>query len=424
MRRLDLQETTGPSIDDVAWKSLYRKEIYDAATADGWLLQITRYRPVRQSFDQPIFGEPLLLVPGWSQNRHAFSCGSFVKNLLYFGADVHILELRGHGKSSRALQLERHHRDGRPLPHDFDFGWDLDSYFLYDVPAAVKAVKEKSGRDKIFYVGNSMGGMLGYGYAGCHDDLAGLVTMGAPSDIGRGFFPLKLAATFGPMMVGSLLDTLFATVRGVDNVRHGTAKTLRKLRLPNFLANRFAPEGSEPADVRYRHVPMDFLLKGLSKAVTEDTLRLYEKIARHVTVMINPTRVTADDFQWLLREGSEKEPRKVVEQFARWIRDDEMKCYRTGYDFKEHYKDISLPLAIIWGGLDKIASAESTQSIYKEAKSEYLLWRPVKNNNHLELTMGYDIRHICGDIKDLVEYAVRRQHGPRRRRPLEAVADE
>src|SRR5436309_3606367 len=106
MRRLDLQETTGPSIDSVAWKSLYRKEIYDAATADGWLLQITRYKPVRQPFDQPIFGEPLLLVPGWSQNRHAFSCGTFVKNLLYFGADVHILELRGHGKSSRALQLE------------------------------------------------------------------------------------------------------------------------------------------------------------------------------------------------------------------------------------------------------------------------------------------------------------------------------
>ena len=423
MRRLDLQETPGPSIDDVSWKSLYHKEIYDAVTEDGWLLQITRYRPVKQAFEQPIFGEPLLLVPGWSQNRHAFSCGSFVKNLLYFGADVHILELRGHGKSSRALQLERHHRDGRPLPADFEFGWDLDSYLLHDVPAAVQAVKAKTGRDKIFYVGNSMGGMLGYGYAGSHDDLAGLVTIGAPSDIGRGFFPLRLAATFGPTLMGALFDTLFAAVRGADTIRHGTAQALRRMRIPAFLADRIAAEGSAPRDLRFRHVPMDFLLGSLSKAVTADSLKLYEKLARHVTVMINPTRVTADDFQWLLREGSEKEPRKVVEQFARWIRDDEMKCYRTGYDFKAHYKDIALPLAIIWGGLDRIASAESTQSIYKNAKSEYLLWRPVKNNNHLELTMGYDIHHICEDIKDLVEYAVRKQRG-QRPRLLEAVQAE
>src|SRR5476651_357659 len=127
MRRLDLPDATVPSVEDVTWKSLYRKETYDVETADGWVLQITRYQPVRQSFEQPIFGQPLILVPGWSQNRHAFSCGSFVKNLLYYGADVHILELRGHGKSSRELQLERQEKTGRPLPHDLNFAWDLDS---------------------------------------------------------------------------------------------------------------------------------------------------------------------------------------------------------------------------------------------------------------------------------------------------------
>ncbi len=417
MRRLDLQQPAAPSIDDLHWKSLYRKEIYDAPTRDGWTLQISRYQPVRQSFDQPIFGEPLLLVPGWSQNRHAFSCGSFVKNLLYYGADVHILELRGHGLSSRELQTELHQRSGRPLPRDLDWSWDLDSYFLYDIPAGVEAVKAKSGRDKIFYVGNSMGGMLGYGYAGCHDDLAGLVTIGAPSDLGRGFFPLKLAATFGPALLGALFDSLFSAVRGVDSLRHGTATMLRKLRWLAFLANRIAAEGSSPRDLRFKHVPMDFLLRELSKAVTEQNLRRYEKLARHITVMINPSRVTADEFQWLLREGGEKEPRRVIEQFARWIRDDEMKCYRTNYDFKAHYQDIDVPLAIVFGGLDKIASAESTRSVYKRAKSEYLLWRPVKNNNHLELTMGYDIRQICEDVKNLVEYSARRERARRKALP-------
>ena len=64
-----------------------------------------------------------------------------------------IRELRGHGLSSRQHQLENGLR-----PADLDWRWDIDSYFLHDVPAAVQAVKEKTGRSKIFYVGHSMGG--------------------------------------------------------------------------------------------------------------------------------------------------------------------------------------------------------------------------------------------------------------------------
>ena len=44
-------------------------------------------------------------------------------------------------------------------------------------------------------------------------------------------------------------------------------------------------------------------------------------------------------------------------------------------------------------------------SVYRAARSEYLLWRPVKGNSHIELTMGHDIRQICYDIKNLIEYA-------------------
>ena len=58
-------------------------------------------------------------------------------------------------------------------------------------------------------------------------------------------------------------------------------------------------------------------------------------------------------------------------------------------------------MAIIFGDLDPLASVESTRSVYRAAKSEYLLWRPVKGNSHIELTMGHDIRQICYDIKNL-----------------------
>ena len=41
-----LASANSGSMDDVAFKSLYRKEIYDARTRDGWILQISRYRPI------------------------------------------------------------------------------------------------------------------------------------------------------------------------------------------------------------------------------------------------------------------------------------------------------------------------------------------------------------------------------------------
>ncbi len=69
-------------------------------------------------------------------------------------------------------------------------------------------------------------------------------------------------------------------------------------------------------------------------------------------------------------------------------------------------------MAIIFGDMDPLASVDSTRSVYRAAKSEYLLWRPVKGNSHIELTMGHDIRQICYDIKNLVEYAATHRHKP------------
>lgn len=409
MRRLELQPApTAPDLEQIPFKSLYAKEIYDAVTDDGWVLQISRYRPLPQQWEQPIFGQPMLLVPGWSQNRHAFTCGDFVKQLLAYGADIHILELRGHGQSSRQLQLERAKSEGRGPPADIDWGWDLDSYFLQDVPAGVRAVKAKTGRQRIFYVGASMGGMLGYGYAGCHDDLAGLVAIGAPSDIGRGFLALRAAALFGPALVAPLLDAAAAAASGIRRTRHGAARVLRALRPLARAANLLAAPGTSYKPVRFNHVPVDAFLRAIAFAATETNLRRYESVARYIGFLLNPARVTPEDFRWLLNEGGEKEPRLVVEQFARWIRNDEMKCYRSGYDYKANFGNIRIPMAIFFGDLDRIASRRSTHGIYRAARSEYLVWQPVRENHHLELTMGRDIHQICEDVKNLVEYAARK----------------
>ena len=410
MRLPDWRSTTTPgphfpTVDEVDFRALYSKTKYVVETADGWSLVITRYRPVKQPFPQPLFGEPLLLVHGFSQNRHTWTSGQFVKNLLYFGVDIHILELRGHGKSSIAFQKERAERFKRPLPPDLDYGWDIDSYFLYDLPAAVSGVKRITRRERIFYCGHSMGGMLGYGYAGIHNDFEGLITIGSPADLGRGFMALRLLAHGTPLLGGMIDLTLVGLNVGGQVEGMGRKLLARGVgALHAGLGRKLEPE--ERRALRFTAMPVDLILKFVERQIgkAEDS-PLYQQLTTRLNRLINPERVSADDVRWLLREGGEREPRKVLEQFARWIRRGEMVCYRTGFDFKRGFGRIEIPMAIIFGDLDPLASLESTRSVYRAAKSEYLLWRPVKGNSHIELTMGHDIRQICYDIKNLIEYA-------------------
>lgn len=417
MRLLDADDRAPAhvTVDDVDARSLYTKTKYAVETSDRWSLVITRYRPRPQSFPQPLFGEPLLLVHGFSQNRHAWTSGEFVKNLLFFGLDIHVLELRGHGKSSMALQRERAAKFGRAPPADLDYDWDIDSYFLYDLPAAVAGVKRITRRRRIYYCGHSMGGILGYGYAGIHDDFEGLITIGAPADLGRGFLPLKLLALSIPLL-GHAVDLAYGSLnlRRKAGAAGGTllARALQAVRR-EAEAHERAREG-EPAALRFRAVPVDTWLKQIEKALarTQTMNPVVGKVAARVNRLANLDRMGADDIRWLLREGGEREPRKVIEQFARWIRRGELVCYRTGYDFKRGFSKIRVPMAIIFGDKDPLASVQSTRRVYRAAQSEYLLWRPVKGNSHIELTMGHDIRQICYDIKNLIEYA--RSHRTRR----------
>lgn len=409
MRIPDLHRANerAPSVDELDFKSLYRKSAYEVQTADGWTLVITRYQPIPQLFEQPLFNEPLMLVHGFSQNRHAWTCGKFVKYLLYYGVDVHILELRGHGKSSVKLQRQKAAESGAGLPADIEYGWDLDSYFLYDLPAGVAAVKRATRRDKIFYCGHSMGGILGYGYAGLHDDLLGMITIGAASDLGRDFPLLKIGSYLTPL--ATLIDAAYFAQNMSAQARYlgrrSLGSALKSVAFARAFAQRLEQE-QEPVRKAFDYVPVDLILKRTEKMLARN-YNYFERYWPHVAFLANPARMAAADMRWLLREGGEREPRRVVEQFARWIRNGHMVCYRTGYDFKKGFGNIEIPLAIIFGDRDRLASVRSTRSIYRGARSDYILWRPVKGNSHIELTMGRDLRQICFDVKNLMEYALR-----------------
>jgi pimeloyl-ACP methyl ester carboxylesterase len=400
---------SAPSVDDVSLADLHVQEEIPVRTEDGWTLVLTRYRPEPQAFAQPLFGVPLLLVHGYTQNRRAWNTGEFVKSMLYFGADLFLLELRGHGKSGIDAQRRAARANGGALPEDLDYRWDLDSHLLFDLPAAVREVKRVSGRERIFYCGHSLGGILGYAYATLFDDLEGLITIGAPSDFARLPAWLRLLA-WGPLFAFPAVDFALAAA----NLARVGGRALR--RLPGLAQPRsaFSPW-------RFRRLPFREAFRWLEENLSSGVhAPLTSRTPFSQPLLYQRRNVALSSLRPLLREGGTDEPRATLEQLARWARRGELVSPRLGHDIAAAFPRIRIPLAIFFGDEDPLASVHTTRNVYRSASSEYLLWRHVRGNSHLELTMGYDIRQICYDVKNLMSYALDHRNGntslPRRRR--------
>src|SRR5947199_8312481 len=138
--------------------------------------------------------------------------------------------------------------------------------------------------------------------------------MGAPSDIGRGFLGLGAAALFGPALMGPLLDAACRAASVAGRTRHSAAAMLRKVRFLARAPNLLADPQSEFKPIQFNHVPVDAFLRTLARAATENNLRRYELISRYIGSLLNPRRVTAQDFRWPLAQGRDAAPRRVMGQ--------------------------------------------------------------------------------------------------------------
>ncbi len=384
-----------PSVDEVEFADLYDLEEIPIETEDGWHLVLTRYRPRPQSFPQQLWGVPLLFVHGYTQNRRAWNAGQFVKNMLYFGADVFLLELRGHGKSSVEAQHRRARKAKKAPPEDVDYTWDLDSYLLYDLPAAAEAVKRLSGHEKFFFCGHSLGGILGYAYGTMFDDLMGLITIGSPSDFARMPVWMRTLA-WTPLVAFPAIDAVLAGA----NLARLAARSARR-------ATPMSPPTKAFVPMRFNRLPFRRVFRWLETNLRSSVhVPLTGKTPFNHPLLYQPRNVALGALRPLLREGGTDEPRATIEQFARWLRRGELVSYRVRHDIAAAFPRIRIPLAIIFGDEDPLASVRTTRNVYRSASSEYLLWRPVRGNSHLDLTMGHDIRQICYDIKNLMTYAL------------------
>ncbi len=151
-------------------------QIHFATTTDGWSIALHRYLA-----EKPAYAEPVVLCHGLGANRFNFDLAedrSLVRALTAVGFEVWSLELRGHGCSDKP---------GWFSPHGW--GFTFDDHLDRDLPAALEVIRLVTAQPRVFWIGHSMGGMLGYALAGDpdRDDLAGLVAVAAPVWLDRSF---------------------------------------------------------------------------------------------------------------------------------------------------------------------------------------------------------------------------------------------
>jgi pimeloyl-ACP methyl ester carboxylesterase len=156
----------------VAWVALARWLFFhdfafqtlEVPTEDGWTLK-ARYLAA----EQRRFSEPVILCPGLANNFRMFDVSrpaSLARALAAAGFDVYLVDLRG----VHALRPRGTRRDAC-----------VDDHVHFDVPALVKKALEHSGAARAFWVGHSLGGLVGLA-AAQHPTLplAGLVAIGSP----------------------------------------------------------------------------------------------------------------------------------------------------------------------------------------------------------------------------------------------------
>ncbi|MBN2497717.1 MAG: alpha/beta fold hydrolase [Deltaproteobacteria bacterium] len=292
------------------WTAIYRRrrfgdEVHFARTGDGWRLAIHRFRPQKRRFR-----EAVLLCHGLSANRYNFDLDddrSLARHLAEAGFDVWVLELRGSGLSDRPRW-----RSGRRW--DFDF----DSHLRFDAPAALDEVLQRSDCQQLFWVGHSMGGMLGYGLASgagnldAAGSLRGLVTVSSPARL-DGSRVARLAAPF--LRLACL----------------GRAVPFRPL------ARFFAP----------------FMGRGPMTAT-----------------VLHPANVDRGDIHRAMVNLVESSSSALMRQFLSWVRSGRFDSRDGREDYAAGLVRIRVPLLLMAADRDRIAPPKSVTAVYEQIQIE------------------------------------------------------
>jgi len=135
-----------------------------AYTADGWRLGVRHYRS-----PNPDPGKlPVVLSHGLGLNATFWTIteNHLASQLTARGYEVFLFDIRGSGETA---EVGRHDRINKLMRRTFlrEWGeryWTVDDLVTYDVPAILDYIERETGRDRVNWVGHSLGGMLIFPY--------------------------------------------------------------------------------------------------------------------------------------------------------------------------------------------------------------------------------------------------------------------
>lgn len=306
-------------------------ELHLVRTEDGWTIPLYRYRCDNAK-------GAVLLVHGIYSTMGLFDVGpqmSLARHLRDQGYDVFCLELRDsdvHGRRSRWYAL---HKEGACF----------DDYVIYDLPAAVAHVQKASGKQRISYVGHSMGGMIYYPYAG--------TAVGAQA--------IDRAVTLGSM--AALPDH----------------RWLRFLPIPWFLAPHIPHYGVRQASA-YLLAP----LVGLGWLVE--------------LFFLNPSHASMGDRRRYFFNGVANSPYALVAQFAQMYRSRSLLSKDGKTDYDALLRNNRVPTLVVAATNDHIASFALVKKGY-EALAGEKKWLEMPRFGHNDLVLGWAAKkHVWPQI--------------------------
>jgi pimeloyl-ACP methyl ester carboxylesterase len=269
---------------------------------DGWELTVFR-RPAQKRR----FREPVLLAHGLAANHVNFDFEpphSLAHHLAAKGFDCYTVEWRGTGASARPP----------PGGRRGDFG--VDDHIRLDAPAVLEHIARDSGAERVYWVGHSLGGLIGYAVAQGEgaSRLAGLVTIASPAYFAQHRPFLRRALT-----VGSVL---------------AWPRIFRQA----WMSRALAP-----------------FLGHLTLPLTE--------------ILVNPEHIPPPLQRKLYANLIGSVSRKVLLQFRDWLTHDAFRSEDHSVDYRKGLERLRLPVLVLGGSQDALAPSYCIEAAYAQLGS-------------------------------------------------------
>ncbi len=223
-------------------------------------------------------------------------------------------------------------------------GASFDTYLAQDVPTALAYVRAATDAPLVDWVGFSMGGMLAYGHLGAMqgDGIRRLVTIGSP------------------------------------------------VRFKGYVGRRFmgaAPYVFSPFGVSLS-APLGWLASGAAPL-------LWPGLPIAVTHGFRGHHYDAQTLRRAFAAGFSNVPAGVMNEFARWVRDDTLTSDDGSYDYRGALESITIPTLVIAGDRDRLALSPCVREAFERVSSEEKRFIEVgaasgahAHYDHLDLILG------------------------------------